>query len=508
MIYQKWDKQENLVKLSFVLLFFWSGSTCTAAETALFLSDHLKTMLFGTATQGFNHTPVDSPSCNRIRCSLTYANLYHHEKKMNDTLVGRGDMISPGLLTSCEYGSHGWRVNAFFERTVLDAEIQDLNEGYAVTAEQQLNVAGVDVWKLFSHGSAGVHVSRVLTDDVSDEDGFFTSRLMNYGISGRVRFGMFSASGSLHRCTDHLSVSGVHQLSDAGIRTFPLFLSNWRYCAGVAVRGRSGAVQLNGAVRYLSSQDVLSSRNAMPNNFKAIMRRGEVTGTKNINSIALTLRGWINAGGGYLEGYDSKAYNYMLMDSLTLKIIGMQLDVSGWYDLRAGVFGEQWNGQSPYGFISMAPFSSWTLFYPLKYRFLSMVLEYSEIGMFAEKNITLGNYHAIGAVVTGSRIYGKFQGVRQQRSIAVFIPYYTNTITFTTFHFKGALFSALVNYTVRVGKLSVTASVKQYVPFINNLTPEPDKPASTVGPETVTPREINKKTRGGTIFGLEVGFMF
>ena len=387
----------------------------------------------------------------------------------------------------------------------LDATINAVNEGYQVSTAQKVTRAGVEIRHHFNNGSAGVQLSRLLTTTVSEKSigNVAASPLTNYAAFTTFQFGMVTAWGSLSRHSCHLSIFEIMQLSNGGIRTFPLFLSDWHYAGGADVSWHSGSASVLGNVRYSSSNSGSAAENAMPNSLKALMRRGEISLQQYFMGADIAAKAWIDGGGAFLEGYDAHAYNYLLLDSLLLINPGGAITLSWKNGTTATVFGETWKGSCPYGLLSMAPFSSWSLFYPVKYRLLAAGQRYSEYGLHVRYHIPMGKRQSIDLNCSGSRIAGIFDGIRQERTLAVFIPYYTNTIYFTNFHFSGTLLRPYLEYSVTNGPVSISASVKQYIPFITNHAPD-NKPGVVPGPQMPfdTETSIVEKKRGGTVWGF------
>lgn len=217
---------------------------------------------------------------------------------------------------------------------------------------------------------------------------------------------------------------------------------------------------------------------------------------------------------GSLFGYeddDANAPRYAIFDDLYLKrLIGdYRFRLSPLFTI--GARGEMLKANTPeektgnteyYGTIEFYPFSSWSLFKPVKYRFSKSLLNYNcsgistrfYLGRQAKVRTTLG----FDCDVHQARI----KTIREQRKIVVLVPIYINETELEPLHLFAFSGDLIIKQEYQIKKALLTFSMKQLIPLYLN-----DK-NSVESSSNDGPSVLDKKNFGGFNASLSLTLPF
>lgn len=139
---------------------------------------------------------------------------------------------------------------------------------------------------------------------------------------------------------------------------------------------------------------------------------------------------------GALYGYEdtkSNAPRYLIYDDLFLKQLKGDYTYTFPKRLSLGVNGELFKGNSPdKGTVELYPFSSWSLFKPVKYRFSESLLKYNKVGLTSK--VSLGRKHETILGLDMDFHKAEMSFIREERKIVVLLPIYVDKTTVDPLH--------------------------------------------------------------------------
>lgn len=217
---------------------------------------------------------------------------------------------------------------------------------------------------------------------------------------------------------------------------------------------------------------------------------------------------------GSLYGYedaDDNAPRYAIFDDLYLK----RLDAT--YDFRlsplftVGARGEMLKAHTPegdtkasafYGTIELYPFSSWSLFKPVKYRFHKSHLTYNSAGF--STRFALGRERKVRTTLGFDCDLHKalIETVREERKIVVLVPIYVDEKELTPLHLFAATGDLVVKQEYQIKGALLTLSLKQLIPLYINDKNRVES-SSNDGPSV-----LDKKNFGGFNASLSLTIPF
>jgi hypothetical protein len=160
--------------------------------------------------------------------------------------------------------------------------------------------------------------------------------------------------------------------------------------------------------------------------------------------------------------------------------------------IRAGIFGELTDGNVPQGYLEAFPFTSWTIFEPVHYKVTRLQAVFHEAGLFADARYRFRRFSEIQGGADCSFDYAQFVLATRERKIEILIPYYTDESAAAGEN-KLIMLTLRCGYTLCLGKYSLTAMVRQMVPWI---LPQPQGPLAE-SPPTPRPSPVSRATYGG-----------
>lgn len=192
----------------------------------------------------------------------------------------------------------------------------------------------------------------------------------------------------------------------------------------------------------------------------------------------LTFEAFTSMGACY--GYEDEkpdAARYLIYDDLFMKQLRARYSFGLFEWLTLGAQGELFKGDSPdLGTVELYPFSSWSIFKPVKYRFSEALFEYRKAGINSQ--FSLGKKHRTTLGFDLDFHKAELQAVREQRKIVVLVPIYVDKTTINPVHHYLLSGDISVAQQFHLGKVLLELRVQQFIPFYVKSFKESDEETS------------------------------
>lgn len=169
--------------------------------------------------------------------------------------------------------------------------------------------------------------------------------------------------------------------------------------------------------------------------------------------------------GGYLDGYFHD-FRYLNMKGVVIH------NLSGKYGLtinkksKITLFGEYNTLTAKKWDINFAPFSAWTTFFPMAWRFTNILLSVQEYGIHYDYRFTPHVKHQFRFSTGGSAIIFNRNLLQREKKIVVLLPIFTNEKLHSTDNQLLGLASFKVGYTYRpFNGMALKLFIDQVLPF-------------------------------------------
>lgn len=279
-----------------------------------------------------------------------------------------------------------------------------------------------------------------------------------------------------------LAAAPKYEMNSGTFRTAPLSLMEQRSLYSGGVHNQSDSITALFSINRHWGTTFIKSENAMPFMPELLTYRWGIRG--NWRRLAGDIS-W-SSGSGYIYGYDSPAMisRWVRFDDLFYKRFHSEISYEG-KQLGGSLFTELLSGDMrDYGYTDYYPFSSWTIFKPLAFRYSNGLLRYRSWGgsFSAEKRWSEKSRSRISLRAACTDIF--MEADRETKKIAVLIPIYTGDTTINYADQKLILGDIHITHSQKVGKSTITAGIKQLIPI--PITPEEEEPAADGGTGTGT----------------------
>lgn len=277
--------------------------------------------------------------------------------------------------------------------------------------------------------------------------------------------------------------------SNGSYKNLPLWAMQRRLKTSVKISDEIKELSLSWELKRLDSERIALS-NCLP--FISDWQTHHISVQGKLGSHAASIEALTSM--GYLYGYEtaeSNAPRYLKWNDLFIKKVGSRYDFTFSTIFKLGVCGELFKSNSPeYGTVEFYPFSSWSIFKPVKYRFSDPLVEYKQVGLTSNFQVGKTKNTHIGFDVDLHRLHQEVY--REQRKIVVLVPIYVDKTKLEKLDHTLLTGKLAVSQKFQFKKVGLNLSMSQLIPFYVK-----DHRESESGGSSEEESSIDKKIFGG-----------
>jgi hypothetical protein len=446
----------------------------------------------------------DSAASWEVSAGCGYNDIIRMEEKNQGVPTDAAEAFSYEASVTGLCRRKSWGYGVLLTTDGASGTWEDNEDGYRLTARQDVQQVWAGLWGHTRHFSVGLSLSKALGDKLSaqgDAYGSLPHQPLSY-VNGDSTLGyeVFVAGrmanlSALYCRSRHVQAAWVPELQSTSEDihwTYPLCAAVREDRVHLAGHWDRGRFEVEGTVHTIGSTDRLQSSSPLPNEVVAVQRGVRLNAGFGADVPSLSATAAYSWGGGYMNGY-SGGHDYFVLDSVFLQRASGSIDGHLPWGLRTGIYGDYFDALGPIGGINLAPFASWSAFYPRVYKIRDGRLSYLEAGAYAARLFRLGARNTLDCNLSIARLglHGHYSYLR--RELVVLIPIYTDSTYVQFVDWSGYDLAVRVEHELHLRRFSVISTLKQHLPFETGGGGGGDAGSGT-----------SRTLRGGTMLGLRV----
>lgn len=268
---------------------------------------------------------------------------------------------------------------------------------------------------------------------------------------------------------------------DGSYRLFPFLIRRKFYSlSGEYARGIS-QTNISFMYNYIYSDTVSYDPKRFSHTVEAKLIQAKLTETFNLNTGILNLFYSYNRIAGYCK-FSENNFDFFRFNSMVFHKNNMGISYKT-SNLLLAYHGEIIRGYLPLSYLDFAPFSAWTVLFPIKFKYQNMHISFVEHGLSNDFKFFRKKRNSVSIKTIVSYVHANSSGTRKEKKIIGLIPIWIHEKNEEIFNFHGAYIGLGLKHTLKFKRVSCITNIDQIMPFW-----------------------IKKRKRGGT--HVSVSFMY
>ena len=262
---------------------------------------------------------------------------------------------------------------------------------YGSFSSQKVHRVSSLLWYSVRRMRFGIQAGSIipLSDQITIADnsitGYLKSGLFEYGLMSRIdsknmKVLLYIDKSPLHYGYTRLELNRQPD----HFRSFPLLFTDQSIGASTEVKTGNITNRSEVSISKVKNNNDAASKMQMPVELNLNIYKLKYEG-KTAGNLAWSVN--LLKGGGFCSGYSNSydGFNYFLADTLRINSLFASMGIKDSLHHTILLEGGVMSMQSPGGFLDLAPFSQWSVFYPVAYRYDDCRLLYFETGFNVSK---------------------------------------------------------------------------------------------------------------------------
>lgn len=406
---------------------------------------------------------------------ISYSPLIKEKKRSdNDNFNSFLDIMNGGARI--QWGNEKLRSRTSYKYNKYEGAVRIDSTRYSTCSYMKSHRLETSLWLAARQLNTGILLGAIFPDD--SEMKLKTFKKKRFSVLGNLYPGLY-ANAMLSPFTFRVNlekqplITGTTKLiknsRTESYRTFPLVLCSYRAGTGADFKAENIILSLDFSADAIRSNPENELKSSMPVDLGMNLYRVSHSVTTALKRSNLFWSTEAILGGGLCEVYtkNTDGMNFFLADSIRLRTVNVSCGIKDSIKFGFKGHGSLFSLHSPTGFLNLAPFSEWTIFQPVNYRFYNASFLYSDIGCTSSKAFIYNNYTFI--LELGIRYFtlsGEC-GIKKRETVILF-PRYEDLGKKQLMDVNGLFFTPRISVPLKIFTTNFSLELDGVIPVLFN----------------------------------------